>query len=64
MDRMKQLGIQQPNRKGDPSMTTLVICDCGRVQEYDESLSLKCQHCEIEVIWFDDVVMEEDEYET
>ena len=30
-------------------MTTLVICDCGRVQEYDENLSLKCQHCEVEV---------------
>ena len=44
-------------------MTTLVICDCGRVQEYDESLSLKCQHCEAEVILLDDVVMEEDEYE-
>ena len=44
-------------------MTTLVICDCGRVQEYDESLSLKCQHCEEEVVLFKDVVMEEDEYE-
>ena len=44
-------------------MTTLVICNCGRVQEYDESLSLKCQHCETEVILFEDVVMEEDEYE-
>ena len=44
-------------------MTTLVICACGRVQEYDESLSLKCQHCEAEVILPEDVVMEEDEYE-
>ena len=44
-------------------MTTLVICDCGRVQEYDESLSLKCQHCEEEVCLLEDVVMEEDEYE-
>ena len=44
-------------------MTTLVICDCGRVQEYDESLSLKCQHCEEEVILLCNVVMEEDEYE-
>jgi len=24
---------------------------------------LKCQHCEAEVILFEDVVMEEDEYE-
>ena len=45
-------------------MTTLVICDCGRVQEYDESLSLKCQHCEEEVILLNDVEMEEDEYGT
>ena len=44
-------------------MTTLVICDCGRVQEYDESLSLECQHCEVEIISPEDVVMEEDEYE-
>ena len=44
-------------------MTTLVICDCGRVQEYDESLSLKCQHCETEVLLSHYVVMEEDEYE-
>ena len=43
-------------------MTTLVICNCGRVQEYDENLSLKCQHCEEEVYLPDDVVMEEDEY--
>ena len=43
-------------------MTTLVICDCGRVQEYDESLSLKCQHCEAEVILPDNAEMEEDEY--
>ena len=43
-------------------MTTLVICDCGRVQEYDESLSLKCQHCEAEVKLPDDAEMEEDEY--
>ena len=45
-------------------MTTLVICNCGRVQEYDESLSLKCQHCEEEVILLNDVEMEEDEYGT
>ena len=44
-------------------MTTLVICDCGRVQEYDESLSLKCQHCEAEVLLPDNAVMEEDEYD-
>ena len=43
-------------------MTTLVICDCGRVQEYDESLSLKCQHCEAEVKLPDNPEMEEDEY--
>ena len=43
-------------------MTTLVICNCGRVQEYDESLSLKCQHCDEEVILCNDVEMEEDEY--
>ena len=43
-------------------MTTLVICDCGRVQEYDESLSLKCQHCEVEVILPNDIEMEEDGY--
>ena len=45
-------------------MTTLAICDCGRVQEYDESLSLKCQHCEAEVILPDSIGMEEDEYAT
>ena len=45
-------------------MTTLVICDCGRVQEYDESLSLKCQHCEEELKLPSCVEMEEDEYET
>ena len=45
-------------------MTTLVICDCGRVQEYDESLSLKCQHCDTEVYLYNDVTMEKDEYET
>ena len=44
-------------------MTTLVICDCGRVQEYDESLSLKCQHCSSEVHLPECVEMEEDEYE-
>ena len=44
-------------------MTTLVICDCGRVQEYDESLSLKCQHCE-EELFLPNVEMEDDEYET
>ena len=27
-------------------MTTLTMCDCGRVQEYDEALSLTCQHCD------------------
>ena len=43
-------------------MTTLVICDCGRVQEYDENLSLKCQHCDVEVYLPNDVVMEEDDY--
>ena len=43
-------------------MTTLVICDCGRVQEYDEYLSLKCQHCETEVILPNSAGMEEDEY--
>ena len=31
-------------------MTTLVICNCGRLQEYDENLFLKCQHCEEEVM--------------
>ena len=45
-------------------MTTLVICDCGRVQEYDESLSLKCQHCEANVALPCDNEMEEDEYAT
>ena len=44
-------------------MTTLVICNCGRVQEYDESLSLKCQHCDEEVILPCNDEMEEDEYE-
>ena len=44
-------------------MTTLVICDCGRVQEYDENLSLKCQHCNEEVILTCNFDMEEDEYE-
>ena len=44
-------------------MTTLVICDCGRVQEYDESLSLKCQHCEEVVELPCSIEMEEDEYE-
>ena len=44
-------------------MTTLVICDCGRVQEYDEYLSLKCQHCSEEVKLPQPVEMEEDEYE-
>ena len=43
-------------------MTTLVICDCGRVQEYDESLSLKCQHCSEELILPYNDGMEEDEY--
>ena len=43
-------------------MTTLVLCDCGRVQEYDENLSLKCQHCEVEVSLPNNIEMEEDEY--
>ena len=43
-------------------MTTLVICDCGRVQEYDESLSLKCQHCETKILSPHKVDVEEDEY--
>jgi hypothetical protein len=41
-------------------MTTLVICNCGRVQEYDEDLSLNCQHCEEEIPV--PVDREEDEY--
>ena len=45
-------------------MTTLVICDCGRVQEYDESLSLKCQHCETKILDPYNIEMEEDEYGT
>ncbi len=45
-------------------MTTLVVCDCGRVQEYDESLSLNCQHCEAFIEMPYDDEMEEDEYET
>ena len=44
-------------------MTTLAICDCGRVQEYDESLSLKCQHCNSEIQLTEFVEMEGDEYE-
>lgn len=44
-------------------MTTLVICDCGRVQEYDEGLSLKCQHCDEKLILINNVEMEEDDYE-
>ena len=44
-------------------MTTLVVCNCGRVQEYDENLSLKCQHCDEEVILLNDIEMEEDDYE-
>ena len=43
-------------------MTTLVVCNCGRVQEYDENLSLKCQHCEEEVILPHSYDMEEDDY--
>ena len=43
-------------------MTTLVVCNCGRVQEYDENLSLKCQHCSEEVILPCNVEMEEDDY--
>ena len=27
-------------------MTTLVICNCGRVQEYDVDLVLSCTHCD------------------
>jgi hypothetical protein len=45
-------------------MTTLVICDCGRVQEYDEDLSLKCQHCEAIVSMPYDDEMEGDVYAT
>ena len=41
-------------------MTTLIVCDCGRVQEYDESLSLKCQHCEEQLNH--NVEMEEDDH--
>jgi len=26
-------------------MTTLIICDCGNLQEYDEGIELNCQHC-------------------
>ena len=26
-------------------MTTLVICDCGNLAEYDEGFALNCQHC-------------------
>ena len=26
-------------------MTTLVICDCGNLAEYDEGFDLNCQHC-------------------
>ena len=44
-------------------MTTLVICDCGRVQEYDEYLSLKCQHCDEEVSLPCNIETEEDDYE-
>ncbi len=43
-------------------MTTLVICDCGRVQEYDEDLPLKCQHCETYVNMPYDDDMEGDDY--
>ena len=43
-------------------MTTLVICDCGRVQEYDKDLSLKCQHCNEVVALPYNAEMEEDDY--
>ena len=43
-------------------MTTLVICNCGRVQEYDENLSLKCQHCDEEVFLPHSSDVEEDDY--
>ena len=43
-------------------MTTLVICECGRLQEYDENLSLNCPHCEATVTLPDNEV-QEDEYE-
>ena len=43
-------------------MTTLVVCNCGRVQEYDENLSLKCQHCDEEAILLHDFDMEEDDH--
>ena len=43
-------------------MTTLVICNRGRVQEYDENLSLKCQHCDEEVFLPHSSDVEEDDY--
>ena len=43
-------------------MTTLVICNCGRVQEYDEDLSLTCQHCDDE-LFLPECIKGEDEYE-
>ena len=43
-------------------MTTLVVCNCGRVQEYDENLSLKCQHCDEEVFLPHSSDVEEDDY--
>ena len=40
-------------------MTTLTNCsNCGRVQEYDDSISLNCQHCEEKITLFEDNVEE------
>ena len=36
--------------------------EANSYQEYDKYLSLKCQHCDAEVILPCDVEMEEDEY--
>ena len=44
-------------------MTTLVICDCGQLAEYDEGLALNCQHCgERTLSPVTDSNNEEDEY--
>ena len=43
-------------------MTTLLVCKCGRVQEYDENLSLKCQHSDEEVFLPHSSDVEEDDY--
>tara|TARA_R100000742_G_C4180144_1_gene15554 strand:+ start:118 stop:246 length:129 start_codon:yes stop_codon:yes gene_type:complete len=42
-------------------MTTLVICNCGRVQEYDDALDLTCPHCD-SIILSPDMEGDEDEY--